>query len=115
MMETESISDYFSKVLAISNQMKRNSEKLENITIMEKILRSLDPKFENIITVIEQTKDLGAMTIEQLLGSLQAHEEKKKKKPNFKEQLLKTQLTEREDSQCSERSQRGRGRGQTRG
>ncbi|PON49075.1 hypothetical protein TorRG33x02_318760, partial [Trema orientale] len=102
MTETESVSDYFSRLLAISNQMKRNGEKLENITIMEKILRSLDPKFENIVTVIEETKDLGAMMIEQLLGSLQAHEEKKKKKPNFKEQLLKTQLMGREDSQRSE-------------
>ncbi|PON59249.1 Zinc finger, CCHC-type, partial [Parasponia andersonii] len=55
------------------------------------------------------------MTIEQLLGSLQAHEEKKKKKPNFKEQLLKTQFTEKENSQCSERGQHGRGRGQARG
>ncbi|PON82252.1 hypothetical protein TorRG33x02_219540 [Trema orientale] len=89
MTETELVFDYFSRVLTISNQMKRNGEKLENITIMEKILRSLDPKFKNIVTVIQETKDLGAMTIEQLLGSLQVHEEKKKKMQNFNEQLLK--------------------------
>ncbi|PON79115.1 hypothetical protein PanWU01x14_016160 [Parasponia andersonii] len=111
MTEIESVSDYFSKVLSISNYMKRNKEKLENVTIIEKILRSLDPKFDNIVTVIEETKDLRAMTIEKFLGSLQTHEEKKKKKPNFKEQLLKTQFTLKEDSQCSERSQRGNSRG----
>ncbi|PON75870.1 hypothetical protein PanWU01x14_038210 [Parasponia andersonii] len=110
MTETELIFDYFSRVLTISNQMNRNGEKLKNITIMEKILRSLDPKFENIVTVIEETKDLRAMTIEQLLGSLQAHEEKKKKTQNFNEQLLKTQLQEKKED-----SSNGRGRGRSRG
>ena len=64
MMEIESVSDYFSKVLAISNQIKRNGEKLENIVIVEKILQSLDPKFKNIVTVIKKIKDLGAILIE---------------------------------------------------
>ena len=42
--------------------------------IMEKILRSLDPKFEHIIVTIEETKDLETMTVEKLQGSLQAYE-----------------------------------------
>lgn len=45
----------------------------------------------NIVVIIEKTKDLEAMTIEQLLGSLQVYEEKKKKK-GIMEQLLKTQV-----------------------
>ena len=46
----------------------------------------------NIVVIIEKTKDLEAMTIEQLLGSLQAYEEKKRKKEGIMEQLLKTQV-----------------------
>ncbi|XP_022635985.1 uncharacterized protein LOC111241590 [Vigna radiata var. radiata] len=55
---------------------------------MEKILRSLDPKFEHIVTITEETKDLEAMSIEKLLASLQAYEEKKKKE-EIVEQVLK--------------------------
>ena len=54
------------KVFAITNQLKRNSHKLEDVRIMEKILCSLDPKFEHIVVTVEETKDLEAITIEQL-------------------------------------------------
>nr|XP_048326752.1 uncharacterized protein LOC125421576 [Ziziphus jujuba var. spinosa] len=116
MKEEEAISDYFSRVLTVTNQIKRNGEKLDDVKIMEKILRSLDLKFEHIVAIIEETKELEAMTMEQLLGSLQAYEEKKKKKEGIVEQILKTRVdpTEEESSR-NEHSQQGRGRGQGHG
>jgi len=79
MKELESIFNYFSRILVVSNQLKRNGEKLEDVKIMENILRLLDPKFEHIVVTIEETKDLETMTIKQLQGPLQAYEEKHKK------------------------------------
>lgn len=70
MREGELVYDYFSRVLTVINNLKRNGEKLDDVRIMEKFLRSKDLKFEHIVTVIKETKDLEAMTMEQLLGSL---------------------------------------------
>ena len=105
MKQFESISDYFSRTLSFSNQLKRNGEKLEDVRIMENILHSLDPKFEHIVVTIEETKDLEIMTVEQLQGSLQAYEDKHKKKQEVTEQLFKMQLNETEESQGNEKSQ----------
>ena len=59
--------------MVIVNQMRRNGEALINAWIIEKNLRSLDPRFDYIVITIEESKLVDKLTMDELMGSLQAH------------------------------------------
>jgi len=64
----------------MANQLSRNRETLPASRVIEKILRFLTDDFENVVCTIEESKDLPTVTVEELAGSLEAHEQRKKKK-----------------------------------
>ncbi|RVW68890.1 Retrovirus-related Pol polyprotein from transposon TNT 1-94 [Vitis vinifera] len=72
----ESVSDYFSRTMAIINKMRIHGEKMEDVTVIEKILRSMTPKFNYVVCSIEESKDLDELSIDELQGSLLVHEQK---------------------------------------
>ena len=74
MEEEETISQYLDKVMNLSNQMARNGESVTDLMKVEKVLKTLAPRFDHIVVSLEESKDLDSMKIEELQASLEAHE-----------------------------------------
>ncbi|XP_074347359.1 uncharacterized protein LOC141686208 [Apium graveolens] len=75
MKTSENIGEFVTRLKAITNEMKRNGESLDDVRVMEKLLHSLTRKFDYVVTSIEESKDLSTISIDELVGSLQAHEQ----------------------------------------
>lgn len=64
MESNEGIGTYFNKVQTLTNQMKGCGEAMSNQVIIEKVLRTLTPKYDVIVVTIEETRDLAKMKAE---------------------------------------------------
>jgi hypothetical protein len=76
MKDIELIKDFSSRTTEIINQIKSCGDNVFEKRVVEKILRSLIQKFEHIVVVIKETKDLSRLTIHELMGSLEAYEQR---------------------------------------
>ena len=93
MKESENVSDYITRVQTVANQLNRNGEMLPETRVVEKILRSLTNNCKNVVCALEESKDLAKFTVNELAGSLEAHEQCKKKKEEPLDQALQTKAT----------------------
>lgn len=74
MKKDERVANYISRVVTVTNEMKINGETVTEQMIVEKVLRSLTPKFDIIMVAIQQSKDTSTMKIDELQGTLEVHE-----------------------------------------
>ncbi|RDX93043.1 hypothetical protein CR513_24745, partial [Mucuna pruriens] len=85
---------------------------MANSKIMEKVLRTLTPSFDHIVVVIEESKDLEKMTVEELQNSLEAHEQRvleRKSNDKVTEQALQARTSHKSRGRGGW-NRRGRGR-----
>ncbi|KAK3043594.1 hypothetical protein RJ639_001656 [Escallonia herrerae] len=69
-----------------ARKIRRYGETIEEKKIVEKILRSLPQRFEHVVMVIEESKDLSSLSRHDLMGSLEARE---KRTSRYSEQPIK--------------------------
>jgi len=76
MKEGEITQVFFNLVTNIVNNITILGDTIEDKKVVQKVLRSLIPKFDHIVAAIEESKDLSMLSVMELMGSLRAHEER---------------------------------------
>ena len=74
MSADESFDSFYSKLNKVIVSKFNLGEKTEDSKIVRKILRSLPESFRAKVTMIEESKDLDDIKVQELVGSLQTYE-----------------------------------------
>jgi RNase H-fold protein (predicted Holliday junction resolvase) len=115
MKDEETVDEYFSRTLAIANKMTSHGERMEQVTVVEKILRSMTEKFNYVVCSIEESNDVTSLSIDELQSSLMVHEQRMKSHQHHSdEQALKVTNSGRGGNSSRGRggsNPKGRGRG----
>lgn len=104
MKQGESVNDYFGRVMVIANDMRNYGEDMDDVKIVEKILRTLTDKWNYIVCSIEESKDIDTLSVDALQSSLLVHEQKFKKDGGEEQALVASTYEHHHGG-------RGRGRG----
>ncbi|XP_014623180.1 uncharacterized protein [Glycine max] len=86
MESNEMVAKFVNRLVILANQMKSCGEVVTDSMKVEKVLAGLTPNIDHIVSAIEQSKDLETLKLEQLLGSLEAHELKMKNTEGIKKE-----------------------------
>ena len=73
----ESVANYFLRVDEIFNCVKKFGEEIKEVVVVEKVLRSLSPRFESKVSAIEEKENLQHLKMSQLHGIVTAYEIRK--------------------------------------
>lgn len=115
MNSSETISEYFVRVMAITNKMRSNGEDIPHSKVVEKVLKTLSARFTYVVVSIEESKDTDSISIDELQSSLVVHEQKFQRINREEEQMLNVSLEGSSGARgrgVSSPRGRGRGRGQ---
>ena len=83
MEKNELVAKYITKVQTMVNSVKDYGEKIIVQSVVEKVLRIMPPKFNHIVVAIEESKNL-ELSLEELQGSLESHEQRMNERINEK-------------------------------
>nr|GMC48904.1 Retrovirus-related Pol polyprotein from transposon TNT 1-94 [Ipomoea batatas] len=98
MKEGEKASEFVSKVMALVSKLQSNGDQIDEAAIVEKILRSMTPKYNFVVCAIEEGNDTSKMTLDELESSLFSHEQKLNLPDREADQALKASVHDRSSS-----------------
>jgi hypothetical protein len=110
----ETVNDYFGRTLIITNKMRIHGEKIEDMMIIEKILRSMTLKYNYVVCSIKESHDLDVLFIDELQNSLLVHEQRISRYVVEEQALQITFRVQQEGRGGGHSSYHGRGRGRGR-
>ena len=109
MKPEESISEMFARLSEITNGLKALGKEYSSSELVRKVLRSLPPTWHTKATVIEESKDLSTLSLEELIGSLMTYEinmkkneDESKKKKSIALKALKISQSSSDESDSDE-------------
>ncbi|CAL9029558.1 unnamed protein product [Prunus brigantina] len=111
MKNGETVNDYFGRTLTIANKMRTQGEKMDDVVIIEKILRSMTSKYDYVVCSIEESNDLDILSIDELQSSLLVHEQRMSRHVVDEQALLVTYGVQQGGRGRGTHRGRGRGRG----
>jgi hypothetical protein len=76
MEDTESVETFPTRVNKMVTSIHTLGYELKELTVVHKILQAAPARFMHLVTSLEQFIDLKALTVEDLFGRFQAHEER---------------------------------------
>lgn len=76
MKDTESVKDYFGRLMDVVNQVRLLGETFMDENVVEKIMVSVPQKFESTISAIEESDDMKELTIAEITSKLHAQEQR---------------------------------------
>ncbi|KAI5316392.1 hypothetical protein L3X38_036099 [Prunus dulcis] len=110
----ESVKDYFARTFTIANKMRIHGEQMGDVVVIEKILRSMIPKFDYVVCSIEESNDIDILSIDELQSSLLVHEQRMSRHTMEEQALQVTNEAQPGGWSGGRGSYRGRGSGRGR-
>jgi hypothetical protein len=105
--DTNSIDSFYTRVIGMINWIKYYGETIEDRKVVEKVLKSLPPKFDTLVVTLEKRKELSHFSLDELQASIINHEHRS----NRSNMSLENAFFVQSSIICG----RGRGRANSRG
>ena len=90
MKENETLNEFSTRFFDLINQMKSHGEDITDKRMVEKILICLLEKFDPIVAIIEETKNLALLSVQELIASLKSFEQRLSRHSKKLEEMIPT-------------------------